>query len=65
MSPIDETVPVPKKHPCSDCSCCQWCSDERCRVCLGRDGCRLRKKRSIAEQIALYDSLNQSLDDIK
>jgi hypothetical protein len=32
---------------------------------VGRDGCRLHKKRSIAEQIALYDSLNQSLDDIK
>lgn len=22
-----------KKHPCPDCQCCQWCADERCRVC--------------------------------
>ncbi|MDD2900419.1 MAG: hypothetical protein PHI31_17120 [Desulfuromonadaceae bacterium] len=54
------TEPAPEKHPCPDCSCCQWCSDERCRVCLSRGGCRGRKKRSIAEQIALFDSLNES-----
>jgi hypothetical protein len=24
----------PKKHPCSDCHFCQWCSDERCALCL-------------------------------
>ena len=22
-----------KKHPCPDCQRCQWCADERCRVC--------------------------------
>ena len=22
-----------KKHPCSDCGFCQWCSDERCEKC--------------------------------
>jgi hypothetical protein len=22
-----------KKHPCSDCFVCQWCGNERCRVC--------------------------------
>jgi len=48
-----------KKHPCPDCAYCQWCSDDRCRLCLGHAGCCRRKKLSIAEQIALYDSLNQ------
>lgn len=30
-------VPDPKggkKHNCSDCYFCQWCSDNRCRTCL-------------------------------
>jgi hypothetical protein len=22
-----------KKHSCQDCFSCQWCSNERCRVC--------------------------------
>lgn len=22
-----------KKHPCKDCFFCQWCSDDRCRLC--------------------------------
>ena len=35
---------------------CQWCSDDRCRLCLRTD---CRKKLSIAEQIALYEKLNQ------
>ncbi|WP_224982746.1 hypothetical protein [Geomonas agri] len=46
-----------KKHPCPDCSFCQWCSDDRCRMCLGKQ--KPRKKLSSAEQIALYESLNQ------
>ena len=45
-----------KKHPCPDCICCQWCSDDRCRLCLAKGSCR--RKLSIAEQIALYESLN-------
>lgn len=47
-----------KKHPCPDCSYCQWCSDDRCRLCLNRSGCH-RRKLSLTEQIALYDSLNK------
>ena len=40
---------------------CQWCSDERCRLCLASDaGCR--KKLSLAEQIALYERLNSRED---
>ena len=27
-----------KKHPCPDCHFCQWCSDARCRACLGGGG---------------------------
>ena len=44
-----------KKHPCPDCKQCQWCSDERCRLCL-RTGCR--KKLSMAEQIARFEEIN-------
>ena len=36
-----------KKNPCPDCFSCQWCSDDRCRLC--RTGkCRPEpgKKRS-------------------
>jgi tRNA1Val (adenine37-N6)-methyltransferase len=50
--------PVAKKHPCPDCSFCQWCSDDRCALCLRTDSC-CRKKLSIAEQIALYDVVNR------
>jgi hypothetical protein len=51
-----------KKHPCPDCTCCQWCSDDRCRLCLNRKNCG-RRKLSIAEQIALYESLNRGESD--
>jgi len=28
-----------KKHPCKDCFHCQWCSDDRCHLCLrGKNG---------------------------
>ena len=47
-----------KKHPCPDCTCCQWCSDDRCRLCVDRKTCN-RRKLSIDEQIALYESLNK------
>ncbi|NJD91103.1 MAG: hypothetical protein FIA91_06265 [Geobacter sp.] len=45
-----------KKHPCPDCSFCQWCGDDRCALCLRSDCCR--KKLSTAEQIALFDKVN-------
>jgi hypothetical protein len=45
-----------KKHPCPDCKMCQWCSDDRCRICLRTD---CRKRLSIPEQIALYEKLNK------
>jgi hypothetical protein len=49
---------VEKKHSCPDCRACQWCSDDRCRLCL-RTGTGCRKKLSMAEQIALYEAMNQ------
>jgi hypothetical protein len=46
------------KHPCPDCHHCQWCSDDRCRLCLASEkGCR--KKLSMAEQIALFERINR------
>lgn len=29
-----------KKHPCTDCHFCQWCSDNRCSLCLNQEPCR-------------------------
>ena len=48
-----------KKHPCDDCHHCQWCGDDRCRLCL-RSPAGCRRKLSIAEQIALYEQLNRN-----
>ena len=45
-----------KKHPCPDCTFCQWCSDDRCRICRATKGCA--RKLSSAEQIELYERLN-------
>jgi D-arabinose 1-dehydrogenase-like Zn-dependent alcohol dehydrogenase len=51
-----------QKHPCPDCRQCQWCSEDRCRLCLkSTAGCR--KKMSFAEQIALFEQLNASVPD--
>ncbi len=52
-------VPVnPQKHPCPDCTFCQWCSDERCELCLRKGSC-CRKRLSQSEQIALYETVNR------
>lgn len=32
----DETA---KKYPCEDCFYCQWCSDNRCALCLTSKSC--------------------------
>ena len=45
-----------KKHPCPDCSFCQWCSDDRCGICRAEKVCV--RKLSSAEQIALYERIN-------
>ncbi len=51
----------PKKHPCKDCHSCQFCSDSRCGVC--RAGKKCRKRLSTEEQIAMYEKLNQDIDE--
>ncbi|MFA6449562.1 MAG: hypothetical protein WCX65_08845 [bacterium] len=30
----DQSSAGPKKHPCPDCTFCQWCADSRCNICL-------------------------------
>ena len=32
----------PKKYPCADCHFCQWCSDNRCSLCLNRKACSMK-----------------------
>ncbi|OGJ89266.1 MAG: hypothetical protein A2268_10285 [Candidatus Raymondbacteria bacterium RifOxyA12_full_50_37] len=34
-----------KKHICTDCFLCQWCSDERCALCLKRRVCERQGKK--------------------
>jgi len=55
---LKEEKAMDKKHPCPDCRMCQWCSDDRCRLCL-RPEKKCRKKLSMAEQIALFEKLNR------
>jgi hypothetical protein len=53
-----------QKHPCPDCRQCQWCSDDRCRLCLKtKQSCC--KYKSIAEQIARYEELNRKAEEDK
>lgn len=47
-----------KKHPCPDCTFCQWCGDDRCELCLRKENC-CRKALSLAEQIAQYEEINR------
>jgi len=49
-----------KKHPCPDCTACQFCSDTRCRSCRGQ-GPETSSRMSMQEQIALYNERNKDL----
>lgn len=31
----DHAGQILKKHPCKACFSCQWCDENRCRVCRG------------------------------
>jgi len=56
------TTSARKKHPCPDCRQCQGCSPSRCHLCRGQGGCQAEARfagLSLAEQIALYEELNQ------
>ncbi len=33
-----------KKHPCSECFSCQWCSNERCALCRTKKCCKKKEK---------------------
>jgi hypothetical protein len=37
---VPEDDGVLKKHPCVDCYSCQWCSDNRCDLCLKAKLCK-------------------------
>jgi len=41
----EETDNSQKKHPCSDCYYCQFCSDERCELCLKQKCCKSNEKK--------------------
>ena len=52
MKGVEGLVYVPeddaglKKHPCEDCYFCQWCSDNRCDLCLKGKKCKNIQCRS-------------------
>ncbi len=52
-----------KKHPCPDCHFCQWCSEDRCRLCRKKVPERKRKHLSLQEQIALYEEINHTPEE--
>ena len=54
----DSRHTLPAKAQCLDCKMCQNCSDVRCLACQARTKCARKRKLSIQEQIALFDSLN-------
>ena len=60
MNPLYQEEDAPalslKKHPCSDCHFCQWCSEDRCRLCRKKPPAK--KHLSMKEQIAFYNQLN-------
>jgi hypothetical protein len=45
---VPEKNPGKQKHPCRDCYSCQFCSDERCGLCLRNKCCN--KKPSPADE---------------
>ena len=53
-----------KQHPCPDCVYCQWCGEDRCRLCRECRPVRGRKL-SLAEQVALFESLNSARTKVK
>ncbi len=41
----DRKKGCPCKHPCRDCFSCGFCSEDKCRICLG-DKNKISKDRS-------------------
>jgi hypothetical protein len=52
---------ISKKNRCKDCNMCQGCSESRCKVCIASKCNEKKTKRSISEQIELYNTLNPGL----
>lgn len=51
-----------KKHACPDCKQCQQCSPTRCHLCRGQGADQAERRfsgLSMAEQIALFESVNR------
>ncbi len=42
---VPDCKPVLRKNPCQDCFSCQWCSNERCRICREKS---LQKRKKIS-----------------
>ena len=55
---INGSTETKRHRQCPDCSYCQECSKDRCRLCRSpqKRGC---KKLSMAEQISLYERINR------
>ncbi len=47
-----------QKHPCPDCRYCQWCGDDRCRLCR-HTAAGTGRKLSMAEQILRFEEVNR------
>ena len=41
---VPESKAGKKKNPCNDCFSCQWCGNERCRVCKDKAVKKGKKK---------------------
>ena len=42
----EENANATSKHKCSDCHFCQWCNDDKCRLCLGQGACETEQGNS-------------------
>jgi len=52
-----------QKGPCNDCKMCQSCSEARCRLCRNMKCGNKKRKRSINEQLTLYNNLNPWMNE--
>ena len=43
-----ECICIRRKNPCGDCFSCQWCSNERCRICKGEPLAKSKKGKNAA-----------------
>lgn len=47
---VPDPKPGAKKKPCADCFSCQWCADERCRICRAKGCCQWKKNNNSATE---------------